>query len=83
MSDFTRALQQRDLSARSQVGRFTDLHVQEDWFQTTLPVAPVALPATNDRPEVCGHAGTGRAAQRRLFGAGWMTVCVRCGQEVT
>lgn len=81
MTAFDRALQLSDLRARSQIARF-GLRGQEEWHQTTLPVALPARPAANDRAEVCEHRGTGRAPQRRLFGGGWQSVCVRCGQEV-
>ena len=79
---FGRAILERDLRARSQVARFAILHEREDWLQTTLPIAPPARPAANEPAEACGHAGTGRVPQKRLFGAGWATVCVRCGREV-
>ncbi len=70
MTDFARAIQLSDLSARSRIARF-GLRGQEEWHQTALPLA-----------EACGHRGTGRTPQRRLFGPGWATVCARCGREV-
>src|SRR5688572_25692286 len=80
MTDFDRAVYLRDLSARSRIARF-GLRGQEQWEQTALPMTVAPRPDANDRPEVCGHAGTGRATQKRLFG-GWVTVCTRCWQEV-
>ena len=80
MTPFDQAIQLSNLAARGQIARF-GLRGQEEWHQTVLPVALPALPAANDRPEACEHAGTGRAPQRRLFGGGWGTVCTRCGRE--
>lgn len=81
MTPFDEAIQRSDLRARGQIARF-GLQDQEEWFQTTLPVAPLARPATNGGSDVCGHAGTARVPQRRLFGGGWVSTCGRCGQEV-
>lgn len=80
MTDFARTLYRRDLAARSQLARFAP-RGQEEWFQTALPLHVAPRPDANDRSEACGHAGTGRQAQRRLSGE-WASVCARCGGEV-
>lgn len=79
---FARAITERDLRAKSQVARFAAVQAAEDWFQTTLPVAPLARTGANETAVDCNHMGTGRQPQRRLFGTGYDTVCTRCNGRV-